>query len=127
MTSCSSRWAIHSHERETRQKQRRHSLLQPTLREQQPCPTISHGPHSATAGAFPGSERGNDTQLVPLLQEAMQELGDEESSLRVRVLARLAGALRDEPSLEPRSSLSRQAVEIARRLGKPPTRLPTRS
>ncbi len=28
-----------------------------------------------------------------------------------------AGALRDQPSLEPRSSLSREAVEIARRLG----------
>ena len=68
-------------------------------------------------GRFPWLRAGNDTQLVPLLQEAMQELGDEESSLRVRVLARLAGALRDEPSLEPRSSLSRQAVEIARRLG----------
>ena len=37
--------------------------------------------------------------------------------LRARLLARLAGALRDEPSLEPRSSLSREAVEIARRLG----------
>ena len=37
--------------------------------------------------------------------------------LRARLLARLAGALRDEPSLEPRASLSREAVEIARRLG----------
>jgi tetratricopeptide (TPR) repeat protein len=44
-------------------------------------------------------------------------LGEDEPMLRARLLARLAGALRDEPSLEPRSSLSRQAVAIARRLG----------
>jgi DNA-binding SARP family transcriptional activator len=68
-------------------------------------------------GRFPWLRAGNDSRLVPLLQEAMHELGDAESPLRVRVLARLAGALRDEPALEPRSSLSRQAVEIARRLG----------
>jgi tetratricopeptide (TPR) repeat protein len=57
---------------------------------------------------------------VPLLEEALAALG-EDSALRVRLLARLAGALRDQPSLEPRSSLSRQAVEIARRLGDPDT------
>jgi tetratricopeptide (TPR) repeat protein len=39
----------------------------------------------------------------------------------VRLLARLAGALRDEPSLEQRSSLGRRAVEIARRIGDPDT------
>jgi len=68
-------------------------------------------------GRFPWLRAGTDTQLVPLLEEALAALGAEESILRVRLLARLAGALRDQPSLEPRSSLSRQAVEIARRLG----------
>jgi DNA-binding SARP family transcriptional activator/tetratricopeptide (TPR) repeat protein len=58
-----------------------------------------------------------DTRLVPLLEEALGALGEDHSTLRARLLARLAGALRDEPSLEPRSSLSREAVEIARRLG----------
>ncbi|HET8821709.1 MAG TPA: BTAD domain-containing putative transcriptional regulator [Thermoleophilaceae bacterium] len=58
-----------------------------------------------------------DSRLVPLLEEASGALGENDSTLRARLLARLAGALRDEPSLEPRSSLSREAVEIARRLG----------
>ena len=58
-----------------------------------------------------------DNRLVPLLEEALRILGEDGPLLRARLLARLAGALRDEPSLEPRSSLSREAVEIARRLG----------
>jgi DNA-binding SARP family transcriptional activator/tetratricopeptide (TPR) repeat protein len=72
-------------------------------------------------GRFPWQRAGKDERLVPLLREALTALGQEESVSRVRVLARLAGALRDELSLEPRSSLSRQAVEIARRLGDPET------
>ena len=71
-------------------------------------------------GRFPWLRAGNDDRLVPLLEEALAALA-EESALRVRLLARLAGALRDQPSLEPRSSLSRQAVELARRLGDPDT------
>lgn len=71
-------------------------------------------------GRFQWLRAGKDSRLVPLLEEALAAL-DEESTLRVRLLARLAGALRDQPSLEPRSSLSRQAVEIARRLGDPDT------
>ena len=72
-------------------------------------------------GRFPWLRAGNDLRLVPLLEEALAGLGEEESRLRVRLLARLAGALRDQPSLEPRSSLSREAVAIARRLGDPDT------
>jgi DNA-binding SARP family transcriptional activator len=68
-------------------------------------------------GRFPWLRAGTDRRLVPLLEEALAGLGEEESQLRVRLLARLAGALRDQPSLEPRSSLSREAVAIARRLG----------
>lgn len=64
---------------------------------------------------------GSDDRLVPLLEEALAALGEEEPVLRVRLLARLAGALRDQPSLEPRSSLSAEAVEIARGLGDPYT------
>jgi predicted ATPase/DNA-binding SARP family transcriptional activator len=71
-------------------------------------------------GRFQWLRAGKDGRLVPLLEEALAALG-EDSALRVRLLARLAGALRDQPSLEPRSSLSRQAVEIARRLGDPDT------
>jgi tetratricopeptide (TPR) repeat protein len=68
-------------------------------------------------GRFPWLRAGNDRRLIPLLEEALAGLGEDESELRVRLLARLAGALRDQPSLEPRSSLSREAVDIARRLG----------
>jgi tetratricopeptide (TPR) repeat protein len=58
-----------------------------------------------------------DDRLVPLLEEGLAALGDEDVELRVRVLARLAGALRDEHSRERRDSLSREAVELARRTG----------
>jgi tetratricopeptide (TPR) repeat protein len=71
-------------------------------------------------GRFQWLRAGKDGRLVPLLEEALAALG-EESALRVRLLSRLAGAIRDQPSLEPRSSLSRQAVELARRLGDPDT------
>jgi DNA-binding SARP family transcriptional activator len=60
---------------------------------------------------------GEDGRLVPLLDEALQALGAQDTPLRARLLARLAGALRDQPSLEPRASLSREAVEVARRIG----------
>ena len=72
-------------------------------------------------GRFPWLRAGSDPRLVPLLEEALEALGEAEPVLRVKLLARLAGALRDQPSLEPRSSLSRQAVEIARGLGDPDT------
>ena len=51
------------------------------------------------------------------MEEALTALGGEESVLRVRVMARLAAALRDQPTFEPRATLSSQAVDIARRLG----------
>jgi DNA-binding SARP family transcriptional activator len=70
-------------------------------------------------GRFPWLRAGDDHQLVPLLEEALTSLGGEESALRVRLMARLAGALRDQPSLEPRASLAQEAVEIARRLDDP--------
>ena len=57
---------------------------------------------AARAGSAP---RG-DSRLVPLVEEALSMLGGDDSMLRARLLARLAGALRDQPSLEPRSSLA---------------------
>src|SRR6185369_9205518 len=41
--------------------------------------------------------------------------------LRARLLARLAGALRDQPSTERRSALGTDAVAMARRIGDPET------
>ena len=62
---------------------------------------------------------GDDHRLGPLLEEALAAIGETDRALRCRLLARLAGALRDQPSLEPRSSLSEQAVALARALGDP--------
>lgn len=72
-------------------------------------------------GRFVWARAAGDRRLVGLLQEALTALGDEDSDLRARLLARLAGALRDEPSSALRDRLSREAVEVARRLGHPET------
>jgi tetratricopeptide (TPR) repeat protein len=68
-------------------------------------------------GLIVWSRAGDDARLVPLLEEGLAALGDDEIELRVRLLARLAGALRDEPSRERRDALSREAVELARSAG----------
>jgi DNA-binding SARP family transcriptional activator len=65
---------------------------------------------------------GRDERLVPLLEEGLAALEDEDEDedqveLRVRLLARLAGALRDEHSRERRDRLSGEAVALARRSG----------
>jgi len=70
-------------------------------------------------GRFTWARAGTDAHLVPLLEDALAALGDEESELRVRVLSRLAGALRDQYDRAPRAALIEQAVELARRLGDP--------
>jgi DNA-binding SARP family transcriptional activator len=60
---------------------------------------------------------GDDDKLVPLLEDGLAALGDEDIELRTRLLARLAGALRDEHSRDRRDALSQEAVELARRTG----------
>jgi tetratricopeptide (TPR) repeat protein len=72
-------------------------------------------------GRFLWARAGSDPVLVPLLEEARAALGAEAGPLKVRVMSRLAGALRDQHDRGPRERLSRQAVEIARRLGDPRT------
>ncbi|HEV3124530.1 MAG TPA: AAA family ATPase [Candidatus Dormibacteraeota bacterium] len=62
---------------------------------------------------------GGDAHVIPLLEGGLAAVGKSDSVLRARILARLAGALRDDPSPEPRESLAREAVELARRLGDP--------
>ncbi len=65
----------------------------------------------------------DDPELVPLLERALAALDDEDSVLRVRLLARLAGGpLRDATAdAERRRSLGTQALEMARRIGEPST------
>ena len=72
-------------------------------------------------GRFVWLRSGKDPRLVTLLQDALAALPETDSVLRVKLLARLAGALRDLPSARPVASLSREAVEMARRLGDPAT------
>jgi predicted ATPase/class 3 adenylate cyclase/DNA-binding NarL/FixJ family response regulator len=63
-----------------------------------------------------------DPVKVEILDEALAALGEQETLLKVRVLARLAAALYFSPfdSLARRESLSRASVELARRLGNGP-------
>jgi DNA-binding SARP family transcriptional activator/tetratricopeptide (TPR) repeat protein len=62
---------------------------------------------------------GDDDHLVPLLEEGVAGLDDQDVELRTRLLARLAGALRDEPGRDRRDRLSLEAVALARGTGNP--------
>jgi predicted ATPase len=64
-----------------------------------------------------------DPVKVEILDEALAALGEQQTLLKVRVLARLATALYLSPfdSLPRRDALSRASVELARRLGDGPT------
>ncbi len=65
---------------------------------------------------------GADTRLIPLLHEALALLGGADDRLRVRLMTRLACAFRSSPDKREQSdSLSREAVETARRLDDPAT------
>jgi tetratricopeptide (TPR) repeat protein len=72
-------------------------------------------------GRIVWARAGHDFRLVSLLRDALAGLPPSDSPLRVRLLARLAGALRDEPSPEARAALSAEAVQMARRLDDPAT------
>ena len=71
-------------------------------------------------GRFVWFRAGSDRRLIPLLEGALEAL-PRENPLRARLLARLAGALRDQPAAERRTSLCRDAVELARKLDDPAT------
>ncbi|HEX6403952.1 MAG TPA: adenylate/guanylate cyclase domain-containing protein, partial [Pseudonocardiaceae bacterium] len=64
-----------------------------------------------------------DPVKVEILDEALAALGDQQTLLKVRVLARLATALYLSPfdSLARRDSLSRASVQLARHLAEGPT------
>jgi tetratricopeptide (TPR) repeat protein len=64
---------------------------------------------------------GDDPHIIPMLQDALALLGGSDDLLRVRVLTRLACALRSSPDRERSDALSREAVEMARALGDPAT------
>jgi class 3 adenylate cyclase len=80
--------------------------------------------YGAGLGGFGVADRA-DAVLVELLEEALEALPDVDSSLRVRLLARLAVELYyDHRSpRERRAELSQQAVDMAERLNDTPARL----
>ncbi|HEX2032112.1 MAG TPA: AAA family ATPase [Actinomycetota bacterium] len=73
----------------------------------------------AYGGRFVWPRAGSDPHMLPLLEEALEAVGPEDSEIRIRIQARLAAALRDEPSGERRTGMSQDAVAAARRLGDP--------
>ena len=70
-------------------------------------------------GRIVWARAGRDDRLVPLLEEGLAALGTDDVELRARLLARLAGALRDEHRRDRRDALSSEAVQLARRTGNP--------
>ena len=69
-------------------------------------------------GWFVWSALRGDPNFVPLIQDALEMLGPQDSVLRVQLLARYAGgALRDDPDRERKEALCDEAVAMARRLG----------
>ncbi|CAN5669152.1 AAA family ATPase [soil metagenome] len=65
---------------------------------------------------------GDNTQLIPLLQEALVLLGGADEPLRVRLLTRLASAWRSSPDKRQESAtLSQQALDTARQMDDPAT------
>ncbi|HWM14726.1 MAG TPA: BTAD domain-containing putative transcriptional regulator [Gaiellaceae bacterium] len=72
---------------------------------------------AAYGGRIVFARADGDDPLLPLLEEGLAALGDEDLELRARLLARLTGVLRDEHARERRDLLSREAVELARRAG----------
>jgi DNA-binding SARP family transcriptional activator len=72
-------------------------------------------------GRFAYARAGGDSLLVPLLEEALAAVPEGDSVLRARLLARLAGAVRSEPSVQRSACLSGEAMAMARKLGDPAT------
>ena len=70
-------------------------------------------------GRFAWARSMADPEMVPLLERALAAIGDGDSALRVRVLARLATAARDEPRRERRAALGEEALRIARAQRRP--------
>jgi tetratricopeptide (TPR) repeat protein len=68
-------------------------------------------------GRFVWFRAGKDGQLITLLEDALDAHRSQDSGLRAMLLARLAGALRDQPVPGRRAALTEEALEIARRVG----------
>jgi len=72
-------------------------------------------------GRFAWARASTDPFLVPLLERALAATGEADSAERVKLLARLATAIRDDASRTRRVRVAEEAVQIARRLEDPET------
>ncbi len=72
-------------------------------------------------GRFVWVRGSTDPALVPLLERALAAIDDQDSPIRVRLLARLAASVRDEPLRDRRVALAEEALAMARRSGDPLT------
>jgi DNA-binding SARP family transcriptional activator/tetratricopeptide (TPR) repeat protein len=70
-------------------------------------------------GRIVWTRAAGDRLMIALLEEALEALGESVTSWRARVLARLAGALRDELDPTRRVHLGELAVSVAREAGDP--------
>ena len=68
-------------------------------------------------GRYVWFRAGKDRRLIQLLEDAIDAQPPRDTGMRAMLLARLAGALRDQPVPERRAGLTEEAVQIARRLG----------
>jgi DNA-binding SARP family transcriptional activator len=72
---------------------------------------------AAYGGRLLWMRAATDQRLVPLLEDALTALGEEDSVLRVQLLSRLAAARRGEPSRHARDRVREEALRAARRIG----------
>ena len=72
-------------------------------------------------GRFAWARASTESGLVPLLERALAAVGTGDSDARVRLLARLAAATRDDPLRDRRVRLADEAFEMANRIGDPVT------
>ncbi|MFL5853421.1 MAG: BTAD domain-containing putative transcriptional regulator [Solirubrobacteraceae bacterium] len=72
-------------------------------------------------GRFGWARASIDPFYVPVLERALAAVGTEDSSARVRLLARLAAARRDDAPRERRVAIAAEGLEMAARIGDPVT------
>jgi DNA-binding SARP family transcriptional activator len=89
------------------------------LAEQTHRPDQLAGAALGYGGRFVWGRAAIDPALVPLLERALEAVGPDDSPGRVRLLARLAAARRDDASRTRRVRLVEEAVAMARRLDDP--------
>jgi tetratricopeptide (TPR) repeat protein len=73
----------------------------------------------AYGGRFAWVRASTDPALVPLLERALEVAETDDARSRVRLLARLAAAVRDDPVVERRRAFADEAVKVARASGDP--------